>query len=147
MLFLFPMYMCIEWAIPMKNIPVAFQHFVKLRWHWCMILWVHLSSLNFILICLVFSLVLLQAVQAMVQQAMQYIDQTPDIDTKIELIKTLNSVSAGKVSTFSFWWKDITAIWFSSLLNNYDLECRYTLRLRELAWLRSSQRLKKNNNS
>lgn len=40
---------------------------------------------------------MLQAVQAMVQQAMQYIDQTPDIDTKIELIKTLNNVSAGKV--------------------------------------------------
>ncbi|KAK6125731.1 hypothetical protein DH2020_040523 [Rehmannia glutinosa] len=38
-----------------------------------------------------------QAVQAMVQQAMQYIDQTPDLDTKIELIKTLNSVSAGKI--------------------------------------------------
>ncbi|KAL0344345.1 UNVERIFIED_CONTAM: 26S proteasome non-ATPase regulatory subunitA [Sesamum angustifolium] len=37
------------------------------------------------------------AVQAMVQQAMQYIDQTPDLDTKIELIKTLNSVSAGKI--------------------------------------------------
>ena len=40
---------------------------------------------------------LTQAVQSMVQLAMQYIDQTPDIDTKIELIKTLNSVSAGKV--------------------------------------------------
>lgn len=38
-----------------------------------------------------------QAVTAMVQQAMQYIDQTPDIETKIELIKTLNSVSAGKI--------------------------------------------------
>ncbi|KAI3461978.1 hypothetical protein Pfo_018641 [Paulownia fortunei] len=38
-----------------------------------------------------------QAVQAMVQQAMQYIDQTPDLDTKIELIKTLNNVSAGKI--------------------------------------------------
>lgn len=34
----------------------------------------------------------------MVQQAMLYIDQTPDLDTRIELIKTLNSVSAGKVS-------------------------------------------------
>ena len=34
----------------------------------------------------------------MVQQAMQYIDETPDIETRIELIKTLNSVSAGKVS-------------------------------------------------
>ena len=39
----------------------------------------------------------LQAVQSMVQQAMEYIDQTPDIETKIELIKTLNNVSAGKV--------------------------------------------------
>ncbi|XP_042021394.1 26S proteasome non-ATPase regulatory subunit 12 homolog A-like [Salvia splendens] len=38
-----------------------------------------------------------QAVQSMVQLAMQYIDQTPDIDTKIELIKTLNGVSAGKI--------------------------------------------------
>ncbi|KAF3505775.1 hypothetical protein F2Q69_00000386 [Brassica cretica] len=38
-----------------------------------------------------------QAVQSMVQQAMQYIDQTPDIETKIELIKTLNNVSAGKI--------------------------------------------------
>lgn len=40
---------------------------------------------------------LMQAVQSMVQQAMQFIDQTPDVDTKIELIKTLNNVSAGKV--------------------------------------------------
>ncbi|GKC01102.1 26S proteasome non-ATPase regulatory subunit 12 homolog A-like protein, partial [Tanacetum coccineum] len=38
-----------------------------------------------------------KAVTAMVQQAMQYIDQTPNIETKIELIKTLNSVSAGKI--------------------------------------------------
>ncbi|ONK67909.1 uncharacterized protein A4U43_C05F5060 [Asparagus officinalis] len=38
-----------------------------------------------------------QAVTAMVQQAMQYIDKTPDIDTRIELIKTLNNVSAGKI--------------------------------------------------
>ncbi|KAK8568861.1 hypothetical protein V6N13_106742 [Hibiscus sabdariffa] len=38
-----------------------------------------------------------QAVTAMVQQAMQYIDQTPDLETRIELIKTLNSVSAGKI--------------------------------------------------
>ena len=39
----------------------------------------------------------MQAVTAMVQQAMQYIDETPDIDTRIELIKTLNNVSTGKV--------------------------------------------------
>ncbi|GAU19678.1 hypothetical protein TSUD_78030 [Trifolium subterraneum] len=37
------------------------------------------------------------AVTAMVQQAMEYIDKTPDIETRIELIKTLNSVSAGKI--------------------------------------------------
>ena len=46
----------------------------------------------------VFGAVFTQAVTAMVQQAMQYIDETPDIETKIELIKALNSVSAGKVS-------------------------------------------------
>ncbi|KAL9230553.1 hypothetical protein vseg_005891 [Gypsophila vaccaria] len=38
-----------------------------------------------------------QAVTAMVQQAMQYIEQTPDLETRVELIKTLNSVSAGKI--------------------------------------------------
>ncbi|KAL4184054.1 hypothetical protein AMTRI_Chr11g158110 [Amborella trichopoda] len=38
-----------------------------------------------------------QAVTAMVQQAMQYIDETPDIETRVELIKTLNNVSAGKI--------------------------------------------------
>lgn len=39
----------------------------------------------------------------MVQQAMQYIDETPDLETRIELIKTLNSVSAGKVSNW-LWY-------------------------------------------
>ncbi|XP_020099045.1 26S proteasome non-ATPase regulatory subunit 12 homolog A-like isoform X1 [Ananas comosus] len=38
-----------------------------------------------------------QAVTAMVQKAMEYIDETPDLDTRIELIKTLNSVSSGKI--------------------------------------------------
>ncbi|KAI8535948.1 hypothetical protein RHMOL_Rhmol10G0215500 [Rhododendron molle] len=38
-----------------------------------------------------------QAVTAMVQQAMQYIDETPDVESKVELIKALNSVSAGKI--------------------------------------------------
>ena len=33
----------------------------------------------------------------MVQQAMQYIDEAPTIETRIELIETLNTVSAGKV--------------------------------------------------
>ncbi|XP_056162384.1 disease resistance protein L6-like isoform X1 [Syzygium oleosum] len=39
----------------------------------------------------------LKAVIAMVQQAMQYVDQTTDLETKIGLIKTLNSVAAGKI--------------------------------------------------
>ena len=43
----------------------------------------------------------MQAVTAMVQQAMQYIDETPDLETRIELIKTLNNVSAGKVKYVS----------------------------------------------
>ncbi|XP_062097277.1 26S proteasome non-ATPase regulatory subunit 12 homolog A [Humulus lupulus] len=38
-----------------------------------------------------------QAVTAMVQQAMQYIDETPDVETRVELIKTLNNVAAGKI--------------------------------------------------
>ncbi|XP_056162064.1 26S proteasome non-ATPase regulatory subunit 12 homolog A-like [Syzygium oleosum] len=37
------------------------------------------------------------AVTAMVQQAMQYVDQTPDLETKKELIKTLDSVATGKI--------------------------------------------------
>lgn len=40
----------------------------------------------------------MKAVTAMVQKAMQYIDDTPDIETHIELIKTLNNVSTGKVN-------------------------------------------------
>lgn len=38
-----------------------------------------------------------QAMTATVQQAMQYVDLSPDLETKIALIKTLNSVAAGKV--------------------------------------------------
>jgi hypothetical protein len=37
---------------------------------------------------------------------MEYIDVTPDVDTRIELIKTLSSVAAGKVrrmATFIFF--------------------------------------------
>ena len=40
---------------------------------------------------------MMQAVQAFVRQAMGYIDQTPDKATKVELIKTLQSVAEGKV--------------------------------------------------
>lgn len=47
---------------------------------------------------LIADLIFKQVVTAIVQQAMQYMDQTPDVETKSELIKTLNSVSAGKVN-------------------------------------------------
>jgi hypothetical protein len=33
----------------------------------------------------------------MVQRAMVYIDKAPDVEAQIELIKTLNTVTAGKV--------------------------------------------------
>ncbi|KAF7044900.1 hypothetical protein CFC21_054065 [Triticum aestivum] len=38
-----------------------------------------------------------QAITAVVQKAMEYIDVTPDVETRIELIKTLSSVAAGKI--------------------------------------------------
>lgn len=40
-----------------------------------------------------------QAVQAFVRQAMGYVEQTPNAETKVELIKTLQSVTEGKVCT------------------------------------------------
>lgn len=39
----------------------------------------------------------MQAITAVVQKVMEYIDVTPDVETRIELIKTLSSVAAGKV--------------------------------------------------
>nr|GEZ24704.1 hypothetical protein [Tanacetum cinerariifolium]GEZ24719.1 hypothetical protein [Tanacetum cinerariifolium] len=45
---------------------------------------------------------MLKAVTAMVQQAMQSIDHTPYIKTKIELIKPFNSVSVGNVTAVAF---------------------------------------------
>lgn len=39
-----------------------------------------------------------QAVTALVQECMTYLDATPDLDTKVALIKTLIAVSEGKVS-------------------------------------------------
>lgn len=38
-----------------------------------------------------------QAVVKMVQQAMTFMDQTPDLKTKLELIDTLRTVTEGKV--------------------------------------------------
>lgn len=42
-----------------------------------------------------------QAVVAIVQEAMTYLDSSPDEETRVELIKTLNNVAAGKVLTSS----------------------------------------------
>lgn len=39
-----------------------------------------------------------QAIQSFVRQSMAYIPQTPDKETRIELIKTLQTVTEGKVS-------------------------------------------------
>lgn len=33
----------------------------------------------------------------MVQEAMTFVDQVPDVEIKVELIKTLSTVTAGKV--------------------------------------------------
>ncbi|CAM6043993.1 unnamed protein product [Sphagnum compactum] len=45
-----------------------------------------------------------QAVKAMVQQAAQYLDDVPDMDTRNELIETLNSVSFGKGPRKVCWY-------------------------------------------
>jgi len=60
-----------------------------------------------------------QAVTAMVQQAMQYIDEAPTVEARIELIETLNTVSAGKVLLSSV---SIFDVYFS--LVNYCIACR-----------------------
>lgn len=40
----------------------------------------------------------MQAVQSFVRQSMAYIPQTPDKESRIELIKTLQTITEGKVS-------------------------------------------------
>ena len=39
----------------------------------------------------------LQAVATMVEECCKYVNQTPDLDTKLKLIDTLITVSKGKV--------------------------------------------------
>ena len=39
-----------------------------------------------------------KAVAAMVEECCKFVDQTPDLDTKLKLIDTLRTVSEGKVS-------------------------------------------------
>ena len=38
-----------------------------------------------------------QAVTKMIQEAFSYVEQTPDLETKLKLIDTLRTVTAGKV--------------------------------------------------
>lgn len=52
-----------------------------------------------------------QAVTAMVQQAMQYIDEAPTVEARIELIETLNTVSAGKVLLISLFFFLFMSYW------------------------------------
>jgi hypothetical protein len=52
---------------------------------------------DILLLSLVLPMRCIQAVSALVQHAMQYINDTPDLETRIELIETLSNVSAGKV--------------------------------------------------
>ena len=40
-----------------------------------------------------------QAVTKMIQEAFSYVEQTPDLETKLKLIDTLRTVTAGKVQT------------------------------------------------
>lgn len=42
-----------------------------------------------------------QAIVAMVQQAVSYLNDIPDLDTRNELAETLNSVSSSRVHFFS----------------------------------------------
>jgi 26S proteasome regulatory subunit N5 len=44
-----------------------------------------------------------QATTKMVQQAMVYLDDTPDMKTKLELVDTLRTVTEGKVEIYIFF--------------------------------------------
>jgi 26S proteasome regulatory subunit N5 len=52
------------------------------------------------LLCYALPLILTRVIQAttkMVQEAMSHLDDTPDMDTKLELIDTLRTVTEGKI--------------------------------------------------
>jgi len=57
----------------------------------------------------------LQAVTKMIQEAFTYVEQTPDLETKLKLIDTLRTVTAGKVKLalilFSLLKKDLKAVY------------------------------------
>lgn len=56
-----------------------------------------------------------QAVTAMVQQAMKYIDEVPTVEGRIELIETLNTVSAGKVQLSLQYAIGYVFLWWSCI--------------------------------
>lgn len=39
----------------------------------------------------------------MIQEACTYVEQAPDLETKLKLIDTLRTVTEGKVSDVDFW--------------------------------------------
>ena len=41
-----------------------------------------------------------QAVTKMIQEAYTYVEQTPDLETKLKLIDTLRTITAGKVRQY-----------------------------------------------
>ena len=44
----------------------------------------------------------------MIQEAFTYVEQTPDLETKLELIDTLRTVTAGKVNTCTLYVTNVT---------------------------------------
>ena len=51
-----------------------------------------------------------QAVTKMIQEAFSYVEQTPDLETKLKLIDTLRTVTAGKVQTNLGHFDSITPV-------------------------------------
>ena len=51
-----------------------------------------------------------QAVTKMIQEAFSYVEQTPDLETKLKLIDTLRTVTAGKVQTNLGHFDSITQV-------------------------------------
>lgn len=57
-----------------------------------------------------------QAIIAMVQQAVSYLNDIPDLDTRNELVETLNNVSSSKVPFFTL----LRRCWIGQLVKMVD---------------------------
>lgn len=66
------------------------------------------------------AMTILQAITAMVQQAALYINDTPDLETRNELIETLNSISAGKVHYSPYFGQVNVNVYFCSVFSFLD---------------------------